>query len=402
MNVDIVVVGAGPAGLCLAKALAGTGLSIAVIERQSQAAISEPAFDGREIALTHRSVRILRELGIWNHLTSADIAVMRGARVLNGPSLHGLQLTPPGSSGNELGYLVPNDRIRRAAYAAVSQEPRITLACDTAVSAISLARDMPRLTLGNGASLGARLVVAADSRFSQLRRDVGIPASMHDFGKTMLVCRMALEKPHEGVALEWFDHGQTLALLPLHHGEASVVLTLPGQAMKAVMALDEDSFNREMRRRFHGRFGDMQLNSTRHTYPLVGVYAQRFVAPRFALAGDAAVGMHPVTAHGFNLGLQGVDTLSREIRQAHASGQDIASPQLLRRYQQAHRLATRPLYLATQVIVKLYTDDRAPARMARGALLRASQAVPPFRLALGRMLAAEARTTRSRASTVSA
>jgi ubiquinone biosynthesis UbiH/UbiF/VisC/COQ6 family hydroxylase len=393
MNVDIVVVGAGPAGLCFARALADTGLSIVVIERQPLDALREPAFDGREIALTQRSVRILRKLGLWDRLGASDISPLRTARVLNGQSLHGLSVLPTGTGDAELGFLVPNDRIRRAAYACVEHEPHITLVSDTAVGAVSLSDGLPHLQLADGTTVTARLVVAADSRFSSLRRDAGISVDMHDFGKTMLVCRMALEKPHDGEALEWFDHGQTMALLPLHNGEASVVLTLPGHTMKSVMALDDAQFNQDMRRRFDGRFGAMSLTSTRHTYPLVATYAHRFIGPRLALIGDAAVGMHPVTAHGFNLGLLSVDTLAGQIRRAHAAGQDFASPRVLQRYERAHRLATLPLYFATQAIVKLYTDDRLPARVARTALLRAAQATPPFRRTLARMLEAQSATS---------
>lgn len=391
MNVDIVVVGAGPAGLCFARALADSGLSIMVIERQPLSALREPAFDGREIALTQRSVRILRQLGLWDRLGTSDISPLRTARVLNGRSLHGLSVLPTGIGDGELGFLIPNDRIRRAAYACVEQEPRITLVSDTAVSAVSLSDGMPHLQLADGSNVTARLVVAADSRFSSLRRDAGIAVDMHDFGKTMLVCRMALEKPHDGEALEWFDHGQTMALLPLHNGEASVVLTLPGHTMKPVMALDDAQFNLDMRRRFDGRFGAMSLTSTRHTYPLVATYAHRFIGPRLALIGDAAVGMHPVTAHGFNLGLLSVDTLAGQIRRARTAGQDFAAPRVLQRYERDHRVATLPLYFATQAIVKLYTDDRLPARVARTALLRAAQATPPFRRTLARMLAAQGR-----------
>lgn len=391
MNVDVVIVGAGPAGLCFARALAETGLSILIIERQAVHMLRDPAFDGREIALTQRSVRILRELGLWDRLGPVDISPLRSARVLNGHSLHGLNVGPTGTGSDELGFLVPNDRIRRAAYASIEHDPRVTLIGDTSVNAISLDQDAPKLHLSNGAVVNARLIVAADSRFSQLRRDAGIAADMHDFGKTMLVCRMTLEHPHQQQALEWFDHGQTLALLPLQNNEASIVLTLPGQAMKVVQALDDEAFNQEMRRRFDGRFGDMRLTSTRHAYPLVAVYARRFIAPRFALIGDAAVGMHPVTAHGFNLGLQSVEALSKVVRQACSDGTDIASARVLQGYQRTHRIATKPLYLATLAIVKLYTDERPPARFVRTALLRASQAVPPFRLSLAQLLAARGR-----------
>ncbi len=388
MNVDVAIVGAGPAGLCFAKALAGTGLSIALIERQSIDELREPAFDGREIALTQRSICTLRELGVWTRIHEADQSPLRSARVLNGSSSHGLHVTPQGTGHDELGVLVPNDRIRRAALECIEHEPNIRLISNTTVNSFACDGTMHRLQLSDGDTVSARLLVAADSRFSQLRRDAGIGADMHDFGKTMLVCRMSLEKPHAHEALEWFGHGQTLAILPLRGAEASVVLTLPGHEVNALTAMDDASFHMEMQRRTHHRFGQMQLTSTRHAYPLVGVYARRFVAPGFALIGDAAVGMHPVTAHGFNLGLQGVEALSGEIRRALASGQNIASPPTLLRYERTHRLATRPLYLATLAIVKLYTDDRTPARFARHALLRASQAATPFRHGLARMLAA--------------
>ncbi|MDR3447200.1 MULTISPECIES: 5-demethoxyubiquinol-8 5-hydroxylase UbiM [unclassified Dyella] len=387
MNVDIAIVGAGPAGLCVARSLADTGLSVLVIEQQSQDVLREPPFDGREIALTPRSVRILRDLGIWQRLGPADISPLRSARVLNGSVGHGLHVTPYRQDDTELGFLVPNDRIRRAAYASVEHEPRITLACGTSVESAVLNDSIAQLHLSNGNEVNAKLVIAADSRFSRLRRDAGIAADMHDFGKTMLVCRMALEKPHGDEALEWFGHAQTLALLPLRNGEASTVVTLPPEDMRRLMDMNDNSFNAEMGRRFNHRFGAMRLISTRHAYPLVGVYARRFAAQRFALIGDAAVGMHPVTAHGFNLGLRSVDTLASLIQQAVKNGRDIASPDLLLRYQRMHRCATWPMYAATMTIVTVYTDDRPVARRVRAALLQASQTLAPVRQAIARTLA---------------
>ncbi|QNJ99894.1 5-demethoxyubiquinol-8 5-hydroxylase UbiM [Dyella telluris] len=389
MNVDIAIVGAGPAGLCLARSLADTGLSILVIEQQSLDVLREPPFDGREIALTPRSVRILRDLGIWQRLGPADASPLRSARVLNGHLRQGLHVVPTGRHDATLGFLVPNDRIRRAAFASIEHEPRVTLACNTSVEGVTLHGTSAHLRLSHGDEVAARLVITADSRFSRVRRDAGIAADMHDFGKTMLVCRMALEKPHGDEALEWFGHAQTLAALPLRNGEASMVVTLPPRDMQRLMDMDDEAFNTEMRHRFDHYFGEMRITSTRHTYPLVGVYARRFVGPRFALLGDAAVGMHPVTAHGFNFGLRGVETLATLIGRAVSSGRDMASPELLRRYQRMHRRATWPLYAATMAIVSLYTDDRPLLRRARSALLQASQALPPVRHAIARALAAD-------------
>ena len=388
MHVDIAIVGAGPAGLCFARTLARTGLSILLIEQQSLETLREPSFDGREIALTQRSIRILHELGIWQRLGPADISPLRSARVLNGESLHGLQVTPNSGTEDALGYLVPNHRIRRAAYASIEHEPNVTLACDTAVEAVALSDDAARLRLSTGAEVTAKLVVAADSRHSRVRREAGIAADMHEFGKTMLVCRMALERPHHDEALEWFGHHQTLAALPLNNSEASIVLTLPPNDMQRVMAMDDNTFQMDMRRRFDGRFGDMRLASTRHAYPLLGVYARRFVAQRLALVGDAAVGMHPVTAHGFNLGMRSVEALGGLLAEAAANRGDIAAGDLLRRYQRMHRLATWPLYAATAAIVAIYTSEAPAARLARTTLLRTGQALPPVRRAIAHALTA--------------
>lgn len=388
MKVDIAIVGAGPAGLSLAKALSNTGLDILLVDQQSRDTLSDPPFDGREIALTPRSVRIMQSLGQWQHIGASEIAPLHSARVLDGFGARGLHITPAQRGDTELGCLVPNHAIRRAAYAAIEDAPRVTLLPGVLASGLTLEAQGATLQLSDDTRVHAQLVVAADSRFSPMRRAAGIAADMHDVGKTMMVCRMALERAHDDEALEWFGHGQTLALLPLRQRQASVVLTLPPQAMKQVMELDKAAFNAELERRFDHRFGAMQQVSTRHAYPLVSVYARRFVAQRFALAGDAAVGMHPVTAHGFNLGLRGVETLAKLLGEAAGRQADIASATLLQRYERTHRLATAPLYAATMAIVKLFTDDRALARKARAGLLAASQALPPFRQALARMLAA--------------
>ncbi|ASR43898.1 hypothetical protein BEN78_11455 [Xanthomonas citri pv. mangiferaeindicae] len=379
MQVDIAIVGAGPAGLCFARALAGTGLKIALIERQSREAIAKPAFDGREIALTHGSRRIMETLGLWARIDPAQIFDLRDARILNGDADTGLTITAGDGNGRQLGWLVPNHQIRQAAFNAVDGLADVELVCDTAVRGVTHRSDGVELALDGGKTVAARLLVAADSRFSDVRRMLGIGARMRDFGKRMLVCRVAHERPHDHVAWEWFGHGQTMALLPLDPGKASVVLTLPPEAMAQVEAMDDAAFAADIQRRFLDRLGTMTTVGTRHVYPLVGVYADRFVAERAALIGDAAVGMHPVTAHGFNLGLQGAERLADGIRRAQDAGRDIAGRAVLARFQRQHRVATWPLFAATGIVASLYTDDRAPARLVRSATLRIAQQLTPFR-----------------------
>ncbi len=383
---DVAIIGAGPAGLCLARALSGQGLSIVLLERQAETALADPAFDGREIALTHASQALLEKLDLWQRLPAEEVAVLHDAQVLNGPSLFALKIEAGQAGAERLGHLVANRAIRRAAYEAVQACADVQLRCEVAVNAIRHREREVELELAGGELLRTRLLVAADSRFSETRRQLGIGARLKDFGKTMLVCRMDHEKPHRQTAWEWFGYGQTLALLPLNGEQSSVVLTLPPREIERLRALDEDAFAREMERRFDRRLGAMRLASERHAYPLVGAYAEKLVGPRCALIGDAAVGMHPVTAHGFNFGLGSVQRLSAAVLVAKARREDIAAPAVLARYARQHRLATWPLYQATNLLVDVYTDDRLPLKLLRGAGLRVAQGLLPLKKGIARHL----------------
>jgi len=378
VDFDILVIGAGPAGQSAAIALARRGHSVGIIERSPLESIAEPAFDGREIALTHRSVRVLQDLGIWSNIPAGAVSALKAAIVMNGGSRYQLKFDPGRSRRESLGHLVPNHEIRRAAYRAAAAAPRVSLLTGRGVAAIDSTADATVVRTSTGERFTGRLVIAADSRFSDARRAAGIAAEMVDFGKTMLVCRMRHEHSHESTAWEWFQDGCTLALLPLNDRESSVVITESAQGARRLQVLGEFEFDAEMERRFERRMGRMTLTSTRHVYPLVATYARRFVGPRLAMIGDAAVGMHPVTAHGFNLALRSQESLVREIEHARACGQDIGADGVLRRYESRHRRDSLPLYLATNAIVRLYTDRRPLANACRSLGLRIANRLAPL------------------------
>jgi ubiquinone biosynthesis UbiH/UbiF/VisC/COQ6 family hydroxylase len=396
MDADIIIVGAGPAGLCLAKRLSGRQLKILVLEQQAQAALEAPQFDGREIALTQHSAKLMQELGLWHLIPAADIAPLRDAKVIDGPSTFSMLIGHELGGRSELGWLVSNHLIRQAAWQGVQQaivaNADITLMAGEKVSAVHTDADTGSVTLASGRTLSAKLIVAADSRFSTTRRMVGIAAHMHDFGKNMLVCAMTFEQPHHFAAWEWFGYGQTLALLPMNpHPEtgahrASAVITLPSREIETLMQMEPDAFNAAVTQRFANRLGAMQLVSTRHNYPLVAVFPQRLVAQRFATIGDAAVGMHPVTAHGFNFGLLSVEALTQEIATAMHTQSDIGSASLLQRYEGRQKRATLPLFWMTRLIVEIYTRDTAPAKLMRKVLLRLSDKLLPFKRSIAQSL----------------
>jgi len=383
-KVDVAIIGAGPVGLSLVSLLAGSGLQVAVVEQQAAAAVAEPAFDGREIALTHASRSVLEQAGIWSQLESSTIWPLRQASVRDGHLPFSLDVDnrrDPG--GAPLGWLVANWRIRKAAWQAASRCDGWSLLDGVSLSHVQRQGDGWQLQLADGRCLQARTVIAADSRFSATRRMLGVGARSRDHGTAMVVRNMHIEKDHQQVAWEWFGDGCTRALLPLQPGMASAVVTLPMARAQALLQCDDLAYGEQVTALFQSRWGAMRPCSSAHLYPMVTVYADRFAGPGFALAGDAAVGMHPVTAHGFNFGLRSAGVLARALRGTTAGA---ARDAALARYAREHRLATAPLFTATGVVAGLFADSRWPARLARGGALAMAASLPPFRQLLRRHL----------------
>ena len=379
MRHDVIVIGGGPAGLSFARSLAHGDLDVVVVEKSPMSDLRRPAPDGREIALTHQSVKILRELGVWSRLPPEWISPIREARVLDGDSSYFMNFHNQGPADEPLGYLVPNHVIRQALFEEVTPVDNVEILAETAAIDVATDSHEARVRLSNGDSMEAAVVVAADSRFSETRRKMGIPAHSHDFSRVAIVCRMEHERAHNGVAFECFHYGRTLAVLPMLGEMSSVVITASTDLAADITEMSDAVFNDDVARRFDHRLGKMKLVGKKYAYPLVAVHADRFVATRFALIGDAAVGMHPVTAHGFNLGLSGQHTLAREISTARSDNRDIGSPAVLRRYESAHMRTTRPMYYGTNGIVRLFTNDVLLAKALRKVVLRVGNDFPPIR-----------------------
>lgn len=385
MHTDIAVIGAGPAGLAFAAFLANRGYQIALIDRQSREDLADPQDDGREIALTHKSVRLLKSLGVWQRLQADEVSELASAQVVNGRSPYCLQFDDRGRG--PLGYIVPNAAIRRALYAAVSAQQNVRFIDRTTVVATTLGDDSRALQFDSGEQLEAALVVAADSRFSDTRRMAGIGADMRDFGRVAVVGRVRTEKPHENIARECFRYGSTLALLPLADTHlSSAVVTVPSNKGGEIMALSDEDFAGHVARESGDAPGSVASVGKRFSYPLVAVYARNFYAERMALIGDAAVGMHPVTAHGFNLGLASADSLARQLQRPASLRKSNAQGRALAKYQFIHRLESLPIYQGTNRVVGLFTDERWPAKLLRKAVLRVSNNFSPIRRAITHQL----------------
>jgi len=371
MKKDIIIIGAGPSGLALACLLAKLDLDIVIIEKSPLKILKNPAYDGRETALTHPSKELLEKIGAWKNITKKAISPIHKAKVLNGFSNYSLDFEND-SKKEALGYLVSNHEIKKSIFKEVEKLSNVELITQIEVEDLKSDDEKATIYLSNNKVIESSLIAAADSRFSKSRNKMGISTDMHDFARNMIVCKMKHELDHQNIALECFYDDRVIAALPLDGKVSSIVITVPTKKADELVNLSEEEFNQDITNYLNDKLGKLILTSKRYSYPLVSTYADKFTTTRFALIGDAAVGMHPVTAHGFNLGLMGQNILFEEIQKALEENLDIGSDKVLEKYNKFHKKETKLMYHGTNTIVSIFTNNKLPARILRGLMLRAA------------------------------
>ena len=382
MKFDLIIIGAGPSGLSLACALDKTNLKIAVIEKNSKSIFSYPKNDGRDIAITHRSKNILKKIGVWKYIKSETISLVKEARVLNGNSSNFLHFDHTKTIENSLGYLISNQIIRKAIYKKIQKQKNIKFFPKNEVTKVFSNSLSSKIFLKNGKIFEAKLTIIADGRLSKIRDNVGIYANKTNFETKMTVFRMKHSLSNYGIASEYFHYDQTLAVLPIKKNLSSIVVTLSNEKSKKLLKMNKFEINKKMEKDLKEKFGKMNLIGKKYTYPMLTVYSDEFIRDRFILVGDAAIGMHPVTAHGFNLNLRGIDILQNEIKKALMNNIDIGSLSLLKSYEKKFRKVSLPIYLATNAIVRLYTDQKPVSKIARKSFLILANLMKPAKNAI--------------------
>ena len=326
-DTDIAIVGGGLNGPTLALALAQIGLRVTLIDRLPAATREDAAFDGRSYALALTSTRMLGALGIWEGVKPhaqpmLEIKVTDG-RAGEGPSPFFMHFDHAEIEEGPMGHMVEDRHLRRALAEAVSADARITRLDGETVVAQDAAPSGITLTFADGKSLRARLVVGADGRASGTAMRAGIKRIGWGYAQTALVCAIAHEKPHHGIAHQFFMPPGPLAILPLTDNRSSIVWSETAANAAPINALPDDGYLDVLRPRFGDFLGEISLAGARYTYPLSLSLAHAMMATRVALLGDAAHGVHPIAGQGLNAGMRDVAALAEVIADAHRRGQDI-------------------------------------------------------------------------------
>jgi len=369
-DADILIVGGGLNGPALALALARAGMSVALVDARPPDLRGTPGFDGRAYALALASVRLLRALGLWDGLAglAQPILAVRTAQGLAGQGQVGPAMGFDAAELDEgaMGQMLEDRHLHAALRRAALAQPAI--ACHDGAAAVAQQIDARgvTLTLADGRALRGRLLVGADGRDSGVAARAAIARAGHDYGQTALVCTLAVSRPHGGVAHQVFFPSGPLAVLPLPGDRVSIVWSESADLARDLAALDDAGFLAALAPRLAGLCGDIRLVGPRFAWPLRLSLAERYVAPRLALVGDAAHGVHPIAGQGLNLGLRDVAALAEVLVEAHRRGEDIAALDVLERYQSWRRPDAVALALAMDGVNRLFSNDNPLLRAARG------------------------------------
>ena len=384
MEQDVIIVGGGLNGPALALALAQGGLRVTVIDARAASQQAEAGFDGRAYALAIASRRLLGAVGVWAAVADRAQPILKivasDGHAGQGAAPFFLTFDAAEIEEGPMGFMVEDRHLHGAFQVAMGAEPGISLLSGESVVAQAVAGAGVTATLASGLEVRARVLVGCDGRGSGVATRAGIRRQGWGYGQTALVTAVRHEVDHQGVAQQFFMPSGPLAILPLPGGRlSSIVWSETDAAATAIQALGDEDYLAALRPRFGSFLGEIALAGARFTYPLSLSLAEKFVADRVALVGDAAHGVHPLAGQGLNLGLRDVGALAEVLVEAARRGEEIGAADVLERYQSWRRFDTTALALGMDGVNRLFSNDNPLLRAARDLGLGLVNASPTLR-----------------------
>jgi 2-octaprenyl-6-methoxyphenol hydroxylase len=378
IDADVVIAGGGLVGLTLGIALADAGLETVVVDGTDPAAMREAAFDGRVSSIALGSKRVLAGVGVWPLLADQAEPILE-IRVSDGDAPLFLHYDHKAVGDDPLGFIVENRATRIGLAKRAAELKTLRYLAPTKVETLEHSGAWVEAELADGRRVRARLAVAADGGRSAIRAGAGIEVVRWAYEQTGIVCTVAHERPHRGIAHERFLPAGPFAILPMQGNRSSLVWTEKATLAPSLMAADAETFAAELGARFGDFLGALEVVGPRWSYPLSLTHAHSYVAPRLALAGDAAHAIHPIAGQGFNLGIRDVAVLAELVVDQARLGLDIGAEDLLARYQSRRRFDSIALIAVTDGLNRLFSNANPALRVTRDLGLAAVNQVPPLK-----------------------
>ncbi len=377
---DVIIVGGGLNGPALALALAQAGLTVAVLDARPATSRADAGFDGRAYALALASQRLLTALGVWGGVAALAQPIL-GIRTSDG-------VPPPGATPFFLGFdhgeldegamgqMLEDRHLYKALQAELEAQVNVTLLSGAEVVAQQIEPGAVQVQLADGRALSGRLLVGCDGRGSGVAARAGIRRQGWGYDQTALVGAITPTHPHAGIAHQIFLSEGPLAILPLAGGRASIVWSETTTRAGAIAKLPDADYLELLTARIGHITGAIALAGPRFSYPLNLSLAESYVAPRLALVGDAAHGVHPIAGQGLNLGLRDVAALAEVLAEACRRGEDIGALDVLERYQRWRRFDSTLLALGMDTVNRVFSTANPLLSAARGIGMRVLDALP--------------------------
>lgn len=367
LNPDIVIAGAGYVGLACAVAIKSSAPDLDVLLADAAPPGSFER-DTRASAIAAAAARMMDTLGVWDeilpHAQAINEMIVTDSRTSDPVRPTFLTFGGQTSPGEPFAHMVPNVAMTRALRRKAA-ELGVKVQDGAGISAFQVNPGSVDVSLADGTLLKSKLLVAADGVKSKLRDMAGIKTVHVDYKQSGIVVTVAHERPHNGRAEEHFLPAGPFAMLPLTGNRSSLVWTERTEDAENLIASDDLVFEAELERRFGLKLGDIRVEGPRRAFPLGLTLARQFVKPRFALAGDAAHGIHPIAGQGLNLGFKDAAALAETIVDAARLGLDIGSLTTLERYEQWRRFDTVQMGVTTDVLNRMFSNDITPLRALR-------------------------------------
>lgn len=393
---DLIIIGAGMAGLALANSVRQSTLRVAIIEanplptKESDLAPAVDNFDPRVSALTPATIKFFDGMGLWTPIAQERHCLFHRMEVWDAKGTGAIQFAADEFDADHLGCIVENAVTLRVLANGISGAGNITLFNPARLAAL---RNSPEpgalqcIELEDGRQLTASLIVAADGGNSQLRQLADFESRAWSYEQSAIVATVQTAKPHQNTAWQRFMPEGPLAFLPLagaEHNLCSIVWSLDHDCVEGKLQLSEDAFCQQLASAFEGRLGDVVACSKRYSFPLRQQHATDYVKAGIALIGDAAHVIHPLAGQGVNLGFADVAVLSEELLRAFNRGEILSSGLFLQRYQRRRKADNLTMMAAVEGFKRLFGRRELPWVWLRNAGMRQVNQIAPLKRQIAR------------------
>jgi ubiquinone biosynthesis UbiH/UbiF/VisC/COQ6 family hydroxylase len=377
---DLIIVGGGLAGASLALALRDTRLRVALVE--SQPPRPPLGWDARIYAISPTNASFLEAIGAWKHFDPSRLSPIQGMKVF-GDAGGRIEFSAFETGVSELGWILESSLMACEFWESAKRQANLSLFCPARPERLEFRRDAALLQLGDGTLLSAKLLVGADGRDSWVRQAAGLAAVNTPYGEKGLVANFSTEKSHRNLAMQWFRDDGVLAYLPLPGNRISIVWSTQNEHADSLCSLPPEQLCQRVAAAADHALGRLELLTEPAAFPLRLMRVPTTVAPRLALVGDAAHGIHPLSGHGINLGFQDASELAGLLAGAQP-WMDIGQARFLQRYQRARREEIALMQTATDGLRRLFGQASPGVRSLRNSGLNLANGLPFVKNALVR------------------